>query len=181
MIKTQRTEGSNPLEGASLPPLPVEHLQFQSLSEFACAKMLQSYCDWRPIPGTTFQVPIGRTYFDFRHQYKLIEYHPLSIRHECLTDVVSVMMKASRNLPKPTKAALLTALSGELEAQYAKRRAQIAAAHPTYKDFEVICLSGPESFCSFIQTFASRPAPAHEELMKEFRKLRKEGRRVMRG
>jgi len=143
--------------------------------------MLQRYCDWKPLPGTTFQIPVGRTFFDFRLGGILIEYHPISLKHEFLTDALHHILSASRFLDKDKKAKLLEAVAGEFEVQYAKRRAQVAAAHPVYKDLEVVCLSSQEQFASFIQTFAIRPAPAHEELCREFRRLQKEGRSVVRG
>lgn len=170
----------DPWGGVSLPRPPIEHLRYQSLSEYACAKMLEKYCDWVGIPGVTFQVNVGRTQFDFRLGYMLIEYHPIALRRECATDALSEICSAIRTIPKDQKERVLAALAGELEAQYQKRRCQVASASPEYKDFEVICLSTPSAFCSLVSTLATGLCPPLVELEREFRKLQKDARQIVR-
>lgn len=142
--------------------------------------MLEKYCGWVGIPGVTFQVNVGRTQFDFRVGYILVEYHPIALRRECATDALSEIMSAIRTIPKDQKERVLAALAGELEAQYQKRRCQIAAASPEYKDFEVICVSSPEAFCALVATLATGPCPPQAQLEQEFRKLQKDARKIVR-
>jgi hypothetical protein len=163
------------------PRIRTEALAFQSASEYACAKLLEAYCGWRGYPGTTFQVPLGRTTFDFRVGSSLVEYHPISLKREFLTDALHHILSASRNVSKTKKAELLEAVSGELRAQYIKRRGQVASAHTTYRDYEVVCCFTPEEFIEkVVQRHATGPIAATEDLSKEFRRLTQQGRRVVR-
>lgn len=165
-----------------LPSVRAESLKFQSVSEYACAKLLERHCEWKGYPGTTFQVPLGRTFFDFRVGGCLVEYHPLSLRREFLTDALHNIMSAARFLSKSKKAELLEAVAGELKAQYIKRRGQVASAHTTYRDYEVVCCFTPEEFCEkVIQRHSTHLPSATEDLLLEFRRAIKDGRKVVRG
>lgn len=163
-----------------LPSVPIEHLKFQSLSEYACAKLLEKYTDWQGINGVTFQVPIGRTYFDFMVANTLIEYHPISIRREFAGDSLGDILSAIHSLPKGKRTQLLSGVADELAAQYDKRRKQVASAHPVYKNADVICAFSAEDFVhKVIYRFANKRCPGGPELVTEFRKFQMQAKTVV--
>jgi hypothetical protein len=146
-------------ESLSMTARPVEDLNFQSLSEYACAKLLEKYTGWKGLEGTTFQIQVGRAVFDFRTEDTFIEFHPISLRREFITDGLKDIMSAVSDLPRANKLQLMEGISKELKAQYAKRRGQTLAA----EEFAVRVL----------QRFANRELPSPEKLCQEFRKLQK--------
>lgn len=156
-----------------LPTLPTELIGVQSGSEYACAKMLERYCDWRPIDGTTMQIKVGRALFDFRIHDTFVEYHPISLRREFLTDGISSISSAIHELDKSKKMEVFKAISDELEAQYAKRRGQVLSVHLTYKEMPLICVHTAEDFIrKVICKFATGKCGDLDSLMREFNKLR---------
>lgn len=166
---------------ARLPRVPIAQLRFQSASEYACAKLLEKNCGWVAHPGATCQIPVGRCFFDFRVGNCLVEYHPISLRNELLTGLLSELQTATKILDKDVKSSLLDAVATELKAQYIKRRGQVASAHTTYKDFEVVCCFDPEHFIeAVVHRHAIGPIVATEDLLLEFRKYQQEGRKVWR-
>ena len=149
-----------------------EPIRFESLSEYACAKLLEEYTNWRAHTGATFQIPVGRTVFDFRIEDTLVEYHPISLRREFLTDALGSIMSAAHRLSRADKLQLMEAISKELAAQYAKRRAQTLSAHPTYKDMDFICVHSPDEFIrQVVYRFANRRCPSVKQLEMKFRQL----------
>jgi hypothetical protein len=161
-------------ETLSMAKRPVEELNFQSASEYACAKLLEKYSGWQGIEGITFQVPVGRCVFDFRIGDTFVEYHPISLRREFLTDSLEEISSAIHRLPKDKKLQVLSAVSGELEAQYAKRRGQVLAAHPAYSRMDLICVHSPEGFVEdVLNRFHRSGGLKHDEVLKEFRKLQR--------
>lgn len=161
--------------------IPIEQLAFQSASEYACAKLLQRYCKWKAAPGATFQVPIGRTFFDFRVGYALVEYHPISLRREFMTPLLRHVQAAVKNISRERKAELMEHLTTELKAQYVKRRGQVASASTTYCHMEVICAFSPEEFCTkVVQRYSSGPPPETQDLVKEFRLYLRESKKLPR-
>jgi hypothetical protein len=158
-----------------LPSIPNELLSLQSGSEYACAKMLEKYCDWRPIDGATMQIKVGRTVFDFRIHDTFLEYHPISLKREFITDGMRAISSAIHGLSKPRKVEILKAVAEELEAQYAKRRGQVLSAHPAYGDMPLICVHTPEEFIrKVLCKFATVRCGDVDSLRREFNKLRKE-------
>lgn len=167
--------------GSSLrgPKVPIEQLSFQSASEYACAKLLSRYCKWKGMPGATFQVPIGRTFFDFRVGYALVEYHPISLKREFMTPLLRHVQSATKNISRERKAELMEHLAEELKAQYIKRRGQVASASTTYCHMDVICCFSPEEFCSkVVQRYSSGPPPQVADLVKEFRLYLRESKKL---
>jgi hypothetical protein len=164
----------------TVPPRKQEPLSFQSLSEYACTKLLEKYTQYKGIQGVTFQVPVGRANFDFLFDGVLIEYHPISLRHAFISDGFNDILSAIHRLNKPERLQVLSALSDELEAQYAHRRKQVAAAHPTYCDHEVLCVSSPEHFISNVLCRFSPYRLDERRVSQEFRKLQKEARKHVR-
>lgn len=161
-------------ESLSMTARPVEDLNFQSLSEYACAKLLEKYTGWKGLEGTTFQIQVGRAVFDFRTEDTFIEFHPISLRREFITDGLKDIMSAVSDLPRANKLQLMEGISKELKAQYAKRRGQTLAAHPVYGRMELICVHSAEEFAvRVLQRFANRELPSPEKLCQEFRKLQK--------
>jgi hypothetical protein len=162
-------------EVANLPPRPLENLSFQSRSEYACAKMMGKYMGWKGIEGVTFQILVGRALYDFRIGDVFIEYHPISLRREFLTDALAEIMPILQNLKRHDKIAVLESINKELFAQYVKRRGQTLAAHPSYGSMELICANSPEMFFDkVIFRFATMKCPSALELGRDFRKLQKE-------
>jgi hypothetical protein len=156
--------------------------QFDSASEFACAALLERYTNWRAVQGVTIQVPIGRCKFDFFIGGTLVEFHPISLRREFLTDGLSMILSASRSLSKNEKLKLLDAIVEEFKAQYEKRRGQVAAADGTYRSCELLCVFTHDEFIEQVLTrFATKSLPSTSDLCKEFRQLcrvtRRTGRR----
>ena len=156
--------------------------QFESASEFACAALLERYTDWRAVQGVTMQVPIGRCNFDFLIGDTLLEFHPISLRREFLTDGLSKILSASRTLSKNEKLKLLDALVEEFKAQYKKRRGQVAAVDGTYRSCELLCVFTHDEFIEqVLKRFATKSLPSTSDLCKEFRQLcritRRTGRR----
>lgn len=147
----------NPAKGEflRLPKVPIEPLSFESLSERACAAMLEQYCEWKGIPGLTFQVPVGRCRVDFRVGDHLLEYHPISLGRELLTDAGSRIRSATRKLSKDLKSEILSAVADELAAQYEKRRSQVVSADPQFKGCEVFCFFTPEQFCFYLLNYGN--------------------------
>ena len=161
-------------ETLSMAKRPIEELNFQSASEYACAKLLEKYSGWQGIEGITFQIPVGRCVFDFRIEDTFIEYHPISLRREFLTDSLEKISSAIHRLPKDRKLQVLAAVSEELEAQYEKRRGQVLAAHPTYSRMELICAYSPEGFVEdVLKRFHRSGKLENKEVLKEFRKLQR--------
>jgi len=149
----------------------------QSGSEYACAKMLEKYSPWKAINGGTTQIKVGRTLFDFCIQDTFVEYHPISLKREFITDGMRAISSAIHGLPKSKKVEILKAVAEELEAQYAKRRAQVLSAHPVYKSMDLICVHTPEEFIrEVLCQFATKPHGDMESLRREFHKLRKQFR-----
>lgn len=168
---------------ARLPKVPVGQLRFASASEYACAKLLERHCEFKAYPGSTFQVPVGRCFFDFRIGNCLVEYHPISLRHEFLRpEALNLILSAARDLGKDKRAQLLKAVAEEFRAQYEKRRSQVASAHPTYKNCEVICCVSPEEFIDkVVHRHATGAIAATEDLLLEFRRFHQEGKKASRG
>lgn len=162
---------------ARLPAVPRETLAYESCSEYACGKLLERYLDWRGHTGVTFQVPVGRCRVDFRVDDHLIEYHPISLGRELLTDAGSRIRSATRRLPKEFKAEIMSALSDELAAQYQKRRSQIVAADPAFKGCEVFCLFTPKQFCWYILSYG-KDVPSLEALESEWKQHIKDAKRI---
>jgi len=161
-------------ETLSMAKRPVEELNFQSASEYACAKLLEKYSGWQGVEGINFQIPVGRCVFDFRIGDTFIEYHPISLRREFLTDSLQRISSAINKLPKDKKLEVLSAVSDELEAQYAKRRGQILATHPTYSRMELVCVYSPEGFVKdVLKRFHISGRMEDKEVLKEFRKLQR--------
>lgn len=161
-------------EITSMGKRPVENLNFQSASEYCCAKMLEKYAGWKGIDGVTFQIPVGRTVFDFRIGDVFLEYHPIFLHHECLTSSLKRISSAISRLPKQKKIDVLNAIVDELEAQYSKRRGQVLAAHSIYGCMELICVSHPEGFIEdVIKRFCQDRVLKTEDLLLEFRGLQR--------
>lgn len=164
-------------ELGGLPKRPVENLNFQSLSEYACAKMLEKYAGWVGIEGVTFQVLVGRAVFDFRYNNTFIEYHPISLRREFITGALHRIMSITNHMKKHDKITVMKAISDELGAQYDKRRGQTLAAHSLYGTMDLICTHSPEEFIQkVIYRFSPKKCPDMAEMTKEFRKLQKDFR-----
>lgn len=161
-------------EFGPLPKRPIENLNFESLSEYACAKMLEKYTGWIGIEGVTFQVPVGRAVYDFRLNNTFIEYHPISLRREFLTGALHRIMSVTNHMSKHDKITVMKAISDEMEAQYDKRRGQTLAAHPLYGSMELICAHSQEEFIhKVIYKFSPSRCPNMSEMTKEFRNLQK--------
>lgn len=163
---------SNDLGGHRLPRVPVDQIKFDSASEYACASLLEKYTKWEAYPGATLQIPVGRCVFDFKVGNTLVEYHPISLKHEFLTDALHEILSVARFVSKDKKADLLEAIAGEFRAQYIKRRGQTAAAHPVYQHCDVLCVFSPEEFVDrVLRPHASKPIGTTTDLCLEFRKL----------
>lgn len=150
------------------------NIEYASASEYACCKMLEKYLDWRPVAGVTSQIKVGRTTFDFRVNGAFVEFHPISLRREFITDGMHHISSAMQSLPKAKKVDILRAVALELEAQYAKRRGQVLSAHPAYRDARLICVHSPEAFiCKVIYAFSVKKCGDLSAMKFEFNKLRK--------
>jgi hypothetical protein len=155
-----------------LPLRPLEHLNFQSNSEYACARLLEKYAGWRGLEGTTCQIAVGRAMFDFRIEDVFVEYHPISLRREFLTDSLRTIMSITHKLKREDKLQVLEAISEELKAQYSKRRGQTLAAHPAYSRMELICVHSQEEFVDLVlRRFSTHKLPSTQQLCQEFRAL----------
>lgn len=162
-----------------LPPRPRDEQNFQSLSEYACAKLLEKYTQWRVIDGATFQISVGKSTFDFRIRDTFIEYHPISLRREFITDGLTNIMSAASKLPRSDKLQIMEAVAKELKAQYAKRRRQTLSAHQSYGSMELVCVHSPEEFINkILRRFAVKEIPSTQEVAREFRSLQKAGKRT---
>ena len=166
-------------EQMSLPSRPVNQLNFQSLSEYACAKMLEKYTGWKGFDGATFQILVGRAIYDFRINDTFVEYHPISVHREFGTDALKDIRIAIRNLPRKNKLLLMESLAEELKAQYVKRRGQTLAAHPVYSRMELVCVHNVEQFVDkILRRFAVKEVPDTAVAAREFRRLQKAGKRM---
>jgi hypothetical protein len=162
--------------------VPVDQIRFDSASEYACACLLEKYTNWEAHPGTTLQIPIGRCFFDFLVGNTLVEYHPISLKREFITDVLSDVLSAASSITKDKRVKLLSSMAEELKAQYIKRRGQVASAHPTHQHCEVVCVFSPEEFIDkVLRRHAERPISATKDLALEFRGLLREASRIRRG
>jgi hypothetical protein len=161
-------------EVRNLPSRPIERLNFQSNSEYACAKLLEKYTGWKGIEGVTFQIQVGRAVFDFRVEDTFIEYHPISLRREFITNGLRDIMSVAHKLKREDKLKVLEGISEELKAQYAKRRGQTLAAHPVYSRMELICVHSQEDFVNLVvKRFANRETPGAGHICQEFRNILK--------
>jgi hypothetical protein len=162
--------------------VPVEHIKFDSASEYACACLLEKYTKWEAHPGATLQIPIGRCSYDFLVGNTLVEYHPISLKHEFITDALSDILSAARFITKDKKAELLSSIADEFRAQYIKRRGQVASAHPTYQHCEVVCVFSPEEFIDkVLRPHATCGLGATKDLALEFRALLRGANKGRRG
>lgn len=158
-----------------LPPVPAEHLKFESLSEYACSKLLEKYTDWKGIQGATFQIRIGKCSFDFLIGNTLVEYHPISLKREFTTGALRDILCALHQTSAPNRKWILKSLADELAGQYDKRRKQIAGASNQYASCDVVCVFNQDDWCTkVLQRFATRPIPSIERLKVEFKQLQKE-------
>ena len=163
------------VESVNLPPVPAEMLGLQSASEYACVKLLEKYTDWSGIDGATCQIKVGRTVFDFRIEDAFIEFHPISLKREFITNGMRHISSAMHSLPKAKKIEILKAVAEELEAQYAKRRGQVLSVHPVYGKMPLICVHTPEEFIrKVICRFMTAKSGNVERMRQEFNKFRKE-------
>jgi hypothetical protein len=161
-------------EVRNLPSRPIERLNFQSNSEYACAKLLEKYAGWKGIEGATFQIQVGRAVFDFRIEDTFIEYHPISLRREFITDGLRDIMSVAHKLKREDKLKILEGISEEMKAQYAKRRGQTLAAHAAYGGMELICAHSQEDFVNLVvKRFANRETPGVGHICQEFRNILK--------
>lgn len=159
---------------SSLPPASIEFACLQSGSEYACAKMLEKYAGWKGIDGATMQIKVGRAVFDFRIHNTFIEYHPVSLKREFITDGMHQISSAIHKLHKRDKIEILKAIAAELEAQYAKRRGQVLSVHSVYGEMGFICVHTPDEFIhKVLHKFATAPCGDLQSLKREFNKLRK--------
>lgn len=166
-------------ELSSLPSRPIEQLSFQSLSEYACAKLLEKYAGWKGFDGVTFQIQVGRAMFDFRINDVFLEYHPISLRREFITDALGDIIRVAHKLHRKDKIELMASISKELEAQYAKRRGQTLAAHPIYGRMELICVHSCEGLVEHVlKRFATKELPSDGKLCQEFRNLQKSAKHL---
>lgn len=167
--------GRQAVEHSSLPPPPIEMLSLQSASEYACVRLLEKYTDWKAIEGATCQIKVGRTVFDFRVEDTFVEFHPISLKREFITDGMRHISSAMHNLPKAKKVEILKAVAEELEAQYAKRRGQVLSAHPDYGKMQLICVHTSEEFIrKVVCKFMTANNGNVERMRQEFNKFRKE-------
>jgi len=163
------------VERFSLPPVPAEMLDLQSASEYACVKLLEKYTNWKGIDGATCQIKVGRTTFDFRVEDTFVEFHPISLKREFITNGMRHISSAMHSLPKVKKVEILKAVAEELEAQYAKRRGQVLSAHPAYGKMQLICVHTPEEFIrKVICRFMTARDANVERMRQEFSKFRKD-------
>lgn len=166
-------------EQMSLPSRPINQLNFQSLSEYACAKMLEKYAGWKGFDGATFQILVGRAIYDFRINDTFVEYHPISVHREFGTDALRDIKTAIQRLPRANKLQIMQSLAQELKAQYSKRRGQTLAAHPIYSRMELVCIHSVEQFVEkVLRRFAIREVPNTVVAAQEFRQLQKAGKRL---
>lgn len=164
-----------------MPPVPTEHLIFHSLSEFACAKMLEKYARWEAIQGATFQIKIGNTSFDFLIGNTLVEYHPISLKHEFSKDNLSEILSAMHKMKKSNRDKIFAALKNEFATQYTKRRRQVAAASVNHANLNVLCVFSPEEFIQKVIFRFSSPRLANrtctKNLVAEFKQMQKEAKK----
>lgn len=160
---------------SSLPPASIEFACLQSGSEYACAKMLEKYASWKGIDGATMQIKVGRAVFDFRIHNTFVEYHPVSLKCEFVTDGMRDISSAIHKLPRRDKIEVFKAIATELEAQYAKRRSQVLSAHSVYGEMGFICVHSPEEFIHrVLYKFATIDCGDMHSMKREFNKLRKD-------
>jgi len=141
--------------------------------------MLEKYAGWKGFDGATFQIPVGRAIYDFRINDTFIEYHPISLRREFITDGFKGIMSAVNKLPRKDKLQIMEGVTEELKAQYSKRRGQTLAAHPVYSRMELVCVHSVEEFIDkVLRRFAIKEVPSTGIAAQEFRKLQKTGKRL---
>lgn len=170
-LKSQKLKLPDPLR---------EPIVCDSLSEFACISLLEKYTTWKAIQGNTFQVPIGRCTFDFLIDECLVEYHPISLKREFLTESLHKILHATKKLDRTSKLTLFTCLVDEFKAQYKKRREQVASADPKYKSHQVVCVYSPEEFVEKIIIPNSKFSNITiESLCLEFRELQKQNKKLL--
>jgi hypothetical protein len=158
-----------------IPRGQLHSIEFDSAAEYACAVMLERHLNWEAIPAVTFHIPVGRCIFDFRVNNTLIEYHPISLRHEFLTDALHDILSAARFLKRDKRADLLESVADEFKAQYIKRRGQIAAADPQTKSCNLICTFSPEEFVTqALERLSQGTLKPTKDLCAEFRQIVRE-------
>lgn len=154
---------------------PLRSIEFDSASEYACAVLLERYVNWEAVPAQTFHIPIGRCFFDFRVGNTLVEYHPISLRREFLTNALNDILSGAQGLKRERRVRLLESIASECRAQYIKRRGQVAAAHPDFQYCQLICTFSPEEFITqALEKLAVRPIGSTKELLGEFRQIVRE-------
>ena len=153
-----------------LPKIPTEQIKFSSASEKACALLFQKHCDWSPIVGATYQIPIGRCLFDFRIGSTLIEWHPINLRNEFITPLMRALSPLIDRLPKHKKAGAISAIESEMAAQYIKRRSQVMSAHSFFSSFRLVVCFTPEQFAEVVKSNSPQQLTT-EEIVGEFRQF----------
>jgi len=146
-----------------------QYVTFESKSEYACAKLLESFTPWRLEVGKTFQIQLGRCRFDFRVGDTFIEYHPINLKHEFLTDCFKEMLSILSHVNKGKREAFFETLSDEFAAQYFRRRSQILAASE-YKHCNLLVVTDPLAFirAAIVPNMRMPDPPGKDELLTRF-------------
>ncbi len=153
--------------------------QFASLSESACAALLEKYCStFKVVSGQTCHIIIQGKEIDFRIGDVFVEYHPIMFDRAFINfDSLQQIRRAIRTLPKESKQQVYQAVEKELECQYFKQRRNILDSVPEFKECELIVCSSFEAFVEkVLRRFADLPMPGFPTLEKSFKKLRKEAK-----
>jgi hypothetical protein len=141
--------------------------------------MLEKYAEWKGFEGATFQISVGRAVYDFRINDTFVEYHPISLRREFITDALRGIMSVANKLSRKDKLQIMESMTEELKAQYSKRRGQTLAAHPVYGRMDLICVHSVEEFIDkVLRRFAVKDVPSTGIAAQEFRNLQKAGKRL---
>lgn len=149
--------------------------KFDSLAEARVAHCLELYVPyWKPIPGETIQIPIGKKRIDFRVNETFLEFHPVIISRELKSDGARRMYERISKQFSPTqKNAINYLLQSELESQYWIRRNTLIQSHPNYAGCDLVVAASPmQVYKGIVQRYADTRRVQYPEFVTAWHSVR---------
>jgi|GEM_PF-2010835 len=167
-------------------------VRYHSRPEAACGALMEKYIpDYKIIPGTSFQVPIGvgcggdvQT-IDFRLRDIFVEYHPPRIHQ--VSRRAKVLRKESREIRRLRGLLRKRGVSRKLRdqtyerlrrcltEQYVESRMEVLSNSPLTQDFTLVVLTSPEElYRDFLCSLHISRLPDIGSFVSEFKRLMKQ-------
>ena len=148
-------------------------IRYASKAEISCVKALEAYCDWEPVEGETYQIPIGHgKYCDFRVDDIFIEFHPIILSRAVHAPAYKLLQKALRSAKESVRRDLKAALKIHLFLEYSDKRDWSIRLHHSQDvcDAELIVVPSSLDFYRYvIKRFAVGKIPKERDFVRMFK------------